>query len=83
MALHRNGVADESVNEIRAGVSKTSFVCARYEYELVAGDQLVFAESDREVTDRTVWLLVPEEAAYVFSRGDAAQAAASLAEADV
>ncbi|HET8601494.1 MAG TPA: ABC transporter ATP-binding protein [Segeticoccus sp.] len=78
----RSDVTADSVNAIPAELRKASFVGARYEYELVAGDQLVFAESDREVSERKVWLLVPEDAAYVFSRSDAAQAEVPLAEVD-
>jgi iron(III) transport system ATP-binding protein len=63
----RTDVSPDSVNAIPAVLTKVAFVGARYEYELVAGDQVVFAESDTEVTDRRVWLVVPVDAAYVFS----------------
>ncbi|WP_152185500.1 ABC transporter ATP-binding protein [Segeticoccus rhizosphaerae] len=69
----RADVGAESVNAIPAELKKVAFVGARYEYELVAGDQLVFAESDAEVTDRQVWLIVPTDAAYVFSGAAAAR----------
>ena len=77
----RADVPPEAVNAIPAELKKISYVGARYEYELVAGDQLVFAESDIEVVERQVWLVVPTDASYVFA-GEVAVLDADMTEVE-
>jgi iron(III) transport system ATP-binding protein len=77
----RTDVTPASLNAIPAELKKVSYVGARYEYEVVAGDELVFAESPTEVTERNVWLVVPQDAAYVFA-GRPAATTMALAEVD-
>ena len=77
----RTDVTPASLNAIPAELKKVSYVGARYEYEVIAGDELVFAESPAEVTERNVWLVVPQDAAYVFADRPATTTMA-LAEVD-
>lgn len=63
----RVDVSPKSLNAIPAELKKVAYVGARYEYELVAGEQIVFVESEAEVSERQVWLIVPVDGVYVFS----------------
>jgi iron(III) transport system ATP-binding protein len=63
----RVDVSPKSLNAIPAELKKVAYVGARYEYELVAGEQIVFVESEAEIAERQVWLIVPVDGAYVFS----------------
>ncbi|WGW11469.1 ABC transporter ATP-binding protein [Saxibacter everestensis] len=63
----RTDVPAISVNAIPAELKKVSYVGARYEFELMAAGQLMFAEGDRKLTDDQVWLTVPAEGVFVFA----------------
>lgn len=63
----RDDVPAISVNAIPADLKKASYVGARYEFELMAAGQLIFAEGEHKLDEQQVWLLVPEAGLFVFA----------------
>jgi iron(III) transport system ATP-binding protein len=54
------------VNALPAKLRELSYVGARYEYTVEALGQIVFAESNAEVREEDLWLMMPESNVYVF-----------------
>lgn len=63
----RHDVSPEQVNAVPAEVVKVAYVGARYEYELLAAGRRMLAESDAEVSDEQVWVVIPEDGVYMFA----------------
>ncbi|MGH3096776.1 MAG: ABC transporter ATP-binding protein [Streptosporangiales bacterium] len=63
----RHDLPAEHVNAVPADVVKAAYVGARYEYELLAAGRRLLAESDVEVRDEQVWVIVPEDGVYMFA----------------